>query len=174
MFSAGGQSGGATAELADKFKTYLALETSWWVAVYAVCYRFQPTVAVMRTEWGVAAVRGAGAWLERVWPTRYHSIAGAAQRVYASQNGRTVSEWLLVNKVLSPVSFPVKLALANRIVNQRAALAGAAGATLAAAQSVTSEPLGVACELQAATTDCIGARQAPDRMLPGITDQDAC
>ena len=118
--------------------TYVALETSWWVALYGICYRFQPTVGLMRTEWGSIAVRRVGGWLKQAWPARYDGIVKAADRVYTSPNGRTFGEWLLVNKVLAPVSFPMKLALANRIVNQRVALASAAGAALVAAEAAHS------------------------------------
>ena len=121
--------------MGDKFRTYLALETSWWVALYAICFRYQPTVAIMKTPTGSAAVQRVGGWLRRVWPSRYEKISAAAANVYTSPNGRTFGEWLLINKVLAPVSFPAKLALANRIVNQRAALATAGAAALAVAQS---------------------------------------
>ena len=87
----------------------------------------------MRTDLGSRAVQRAGSWLKNVWPSRYDGIAKAADRVYMSPNGRTFGEWLLINKVLAPVSFPAKLALANRIVNQRA-LAGAALTAVAAAE----------------------------------------
>ena len=130
-------------ELGDKFRTYVVLETSWWVTVYAVCYRWQPTILLMRTGWGSTAVRRAGAWLQRAWPSRYDGIAKAANRVYDSPNGRTFAEWALINKVLAPVSFPAKLALANRIVNQRAALAASGAAIIAleaAKTEKTSEP----------------------------------
>jgi hypothetical protein len=127
-----------------QFRTYMVLETSWWVGVYAICFRWQPTVLLMQTSWGGLAVRRAGAWLQRAWPSRYDSIAKSAERVYASPNGRTFGEWMLINKILAPVSFPAKLALANRIVNQRAALAGAgaAGATalIAVDAAAAAEP----------------------------------
>jgi len=126
----------------EKFRTYVVLETSWWVAVYAICYQFKPTVLIMQTGWGNAAVRRAGAWLKQSWPSRYDGIAKAADRVYTSPNGRTFGEWMLINKILAPVSFPAKFALANRIVNQRAALAsvGAVSAVVAADVSTCGEP----------------------------------
>jgi hypothetical protein len=103
----------------EKFQTYLILETTWWVSWYAICYRFRPTVRLMQTELGSRAVHRAGRWLQRMWPSRYQNIAAASARAYESPNGRTFGEWLLINKVLSPVSFPLKVAMANRIVNQR-------------------------------------------------------
>lgn len=136
----------------------MALETTWWVGVYAICYRFQPTVLLMRSDIGTTAVRRAGAWLQRNWPSRYEGIAKAADRVYGSPNGRAFGEWVLINKVLAPISFPAKLALANRIVNQRAAqvlIAGAAGVALAA-----DEP-----DLEAAAVE-----EGLDKVVRSVTD----
>jgi hypothetical protein len=111
--------------MGEKLRTYFAIETAWWVGVYAICYRFQPTIAIMRTGAGRAAVHRAGEWLQRMWPSRYESIAKASERGFASPNGRTFGEWLLINKILAPFSFPLKLAAANRIVNQKRAAVAA-------------------------------------------------
>lgn len=117
MVGGGGSRDAST--VGEKFRTYLALESVWWVGMYAICFRYKPTMAIMRTDAGSAVVQRAGRWLQGVWPSRYESIAAASTKVYTSPNGRTFGEWLLINKVLSPVSFPVKVAVANRIVNQR-------------------------------------------------------
>lgn len=111
--------------MGEKLRTYFAIETAWWVGVYAICYRFQPTIAIMRTGAGRAAVHRAGEWLQHMWPSRYESIAKASERGFASPNGRTFGEWLLINKILAPFSFPIKLAAANRIVNQKRAAVAA-------------------------------------------------
>ena len=132
--------GGNREGLGEKFRTYVVLETSWWVGLYVTCWRFKPTVALMQTQWGAMAVRRAGSWLQRAWPSRYESIVKAADRVYGSKNGRAFGEWLLINKVLAPVSFPAKLALANRIVNQRAAIAAAGAVIVAASPEAVNEP----------------------------------
>ena len=123
--SSGFSTGYSGDTMGEKFRTYFAIETAWWVGVYAICYRFQPTIALMRTGTGRAAVHRAGEWLQRMWPSRYESIAKASERGFASPNGRTFGEWVLINKVLAPFSFPLKLAAANRIVNQKRAAVAA-------------------------------------------------
>ena len=123
--SSGFSTGFSGDTMGEKFRTYFAIETAWWVGVYAICYRFQPTIAIMRTGAGRAAVHRAGEWLQRMWPSRYESIAKASERGFASPNGRTFGEWVLINKVLAPFSFPLKLAAANRIVNQKRAAVAA-------------------------------------------------
>ena len=123
--SSGFSTGFSGDTMGEKFRTYFAIETAWWVGVYAICYRFQPTIALMRTGTGRAAVHRAGEWLQRMWPSRYESIAKASERGFASPNGRTFGEWVLINKVLAPFSFPLKLAAANRIVNQKRAAVAA-------------------------------------------------
>ena len=110
----------APEEWGEVFKTFLALQTSWWVVTYAVIYRFQPTLRVLRTSWGSAAVHAAGAWLQRVWPSRYESIAQMGRRVLHSPNGRTTGEFVLINKAFSPAVFPLLVATANGIVKRRA------------------------------------------------------
>lgn len=105
--------------LGEKFRWYLALECSWWVGVGILCYRVQPTRAIMSTSVGAATVKRAGVWLQLWWPSRYEGIAALSSRVYNSSNGRTFGEWLLINKVLSPISFPLKIATANHLVNRR-------------------------------------------------------
>jgi len=68
-----------------------------------ICYRYQPTVLLMKTGWGSRAVRWAGGWLQRVAPSRYESIAKMSERAYGSPHGRTVGEWVLINKAISCV-----------------------------------------------------------------------
>ena len=103
----------------DKFGVFIGLQGAWWVASYAVCYRYSPTTLLMRTSTGSQAVHGMGAWLQRVWPSRYESIVKMSERAYGSKNGRTLGEFLLINKALSPVVFPMLIASSNHIVNKR-------------------------------------------------------
>lgn len=103
-----------------KIKMYAVLQSSWWAGTYVICYRFQPTILLMQTSWGSRVVHWAGGWLQRVAPSRYESIAKLSARVYGSPNGRTVGEWVLINKAISPVVLPGLLGLANLIVNRRA------------------------------------------------------
>lgn len=159
--------------LGEKFRTYIVLETGWWFSLAAICYRFKPTVLVMQSGWGSHAVRRAGAWLKQVWPARYEGITTAAGRMYTSPNGRTLGEWLLINKVLAPVSFPAKLALANRIVNQRAALAGAVGLSAAATATVGfAATAATATAAPSAEPDlAIPPQEAVQRVLRSVTGQ---
>ena len=65
-------------------------------------------------------MRGAGAWLQRIWPSRYESIAQLGNRVLKSPNGRTTSEFVLLNKAFSPAVFPLLVAAASALVDRRA------------------------------------------------------
>ena len=50
---------------------YAGLQSVWWAGTYMICYRYQPTVLIMRTGWGSRAVHWVGGWLQRVgatWP----------------------------------------------------------------------------------------------------------
>merc|ERR1712087_421129 len=106
----------------QKFQAYFVLEFLIWLpGVYAVCYRFQPSVRMVQTRWGSQLVQGMSSALQKYTPSWHSSIAKLSSRVYGSPNGRATAEWLLVNKVLAPVSFPTKLWLAHRIVEKRAA-----------------------------------------------------
>ena len=129
--------------MGDKFKTYLMIQTTWWVGVYALCYRYQPTRLVMQTPLGRSTVTHVGGWLQRVWPSRYKSIAAASEKVYTSPNGRTFGEWLLINKLAAPVALPFHIGLANHLVNRRKAVEEAstiAGSAMALAAA--GEPVG--------------------------------
>ena len=98
----------------EKFKVYAAFEVGIWLpGLFALCYCYQPTVRFVRTRFGIAAVQSIGAWLRRYTPSQYEKIAALSERAYGSPKGRTTAEWLLLNKVLSPVSLPSKLFLAN-------------------------------------------------------------
>ena len=48
-------------------------------------------------------------------------------------------EWLLINKVLSPVSFPLKIALANTLVNRRRAAAVSSSSVLTLTPSAADQ-----------------------------------
>ena len=45
---------------------YAGLQSAWWAGTYVICYRYQPTVLIMRTGWGSRAVHWVGGWLQRV------------------------------------------------------------------------------------------------------------
>ena len=49
---------------------YAGLQSVWWAGTYMICYRYQPTVLIMRTGWGSRAVHWVGGWLKRVGATR--------------------------------------------------------------------------------------------------------
>ena len=98
----------------EKFKVYAAFEVGIWLpGLFALCYCYQPSVRFVRTRVGGAVVQSIGAWLRRYTPSQYEKIAALSERAYGSPKGRTTAEWLLINKVLSPVALPSKLFLAN-------------------------------------------------------------
>ena len=51
--------------------------------------------------------------------------------MYSNPKGRTFAEFVLVNKVLAPVSFPTKIWIAHKIVKRRENAAAAAAAAAA-------------------------------------------
>ena len=59
-------SGGAALSLLPQIKMYAGLQSVWWAGTYMICYRYQPTVLIMRTGWGSRAVHWVGGWLKRV------------------------------------------------------------------------------------------------------------
>ena len=132
--------------MGEKFRVYIFLQGAWWVGSYAVCYHCSPTILLMQTSAGRRAAHGLGAWLQRVWPSRYESIAKTSERAYGSTNGRAFGEFLLINKVLSPVMFPVLIATADKIVEQRRHVIEAAGFVTIRLPTVHSDPAGLPTE----------------------------
>ncbi len=132
-----------------QFKYYLYIELGVWLpATFVLCWRWQPTIRFVATPFGARFVARAGEVLERYLPSYHESISRLTGRMYGSPTGRTVGEWLLLNKVsrslskapcarrlprppstlpapawtrqvLSPVSFPAKIYIAHRIVKAR-------------------------------------------------------
>ena len=108
-----------------QFKAYVAIEAGVWLpGLYLLCYRFRPTIRFVETRTGAELVRRAGDWLQRWSPSQHEKIARLSGRIYGSPNGRTFAEWLLLNKVLTPVALPSKLFLANWIVQKQRRYAG--------------------------------------------------
>lgn len=98
----------------EKFKVYAAFEIGIWLpGLFALCFCYQPSVRFARTHVGRAAVQSIGSWLRRTTPSLYEKISKLSERAYGSPKGRTAAEWLLLNKVLAPVSLPAKIFLAN-------------------------------------------------------------
>jgi hypothetical protein len=56
--------------------------------------------------------------LERWAPSTHASLAKLAERVYGAPSGRTTAEWLLINKVISPVTFPTKFWLGHLLAKR--------------------------------------------------------
>ena len=114
------------------FSTYAVIEVcAWFPATWLVCWRFQPTVRFVQTAAGKAAVERAGALLQRFLPSWHDSVAKLSANVYSNPKGRTFAEFVLVNKVLAPVSFPTKIWIAHNIVKRRENAAAAAAAAAA-------------------------------------------
>lgn len=97
-------------------KYYVGLETVWHVALFAVCWRYQPLVALSRTPWG----RQVGSWMNR------RVGSGAAAQGKESRMAkfmktpwqRATAEWAVINKVAAPVSWPTKLFIAAKIAER--------------------------------------------------------
>ena len=106
--------------MGEKFRTYLFIEAGIWLpAAYLFCWRFQPSVRFVSTPEGRAIAKRASEFIERVLPSWHASIMRLTERVYSSKGGRTTAEWILLNKVLAPVSFPTKIWLAHKWVESR-------------------------------------------------------
>jgi hypothetical protein len=108
-----------------KLTAYLAIEAVWLPSLYFACYRYRPAVRFVETPLGKKVVQRASAWLQRAAPSWHERVAALSARVYGAPHGRTFAEWVLVNKLLTPVAFPAKLWLAHRIVERRNAAAAA-------------------------------------------------
>ena len=106
----------------ETFKAYVAIEALVWLpGLYLLCYRYRPTVRFIETKAGGDLVRTVGEWLQRNVPSQHAKVVKLSAGVYGSPNGRTFAEWMLLNKVLAPVSLPTKFMVANSIANRRAA-----------------------------------------------------
>jgi len=96
-------------EPANTFKGYLIIEIGMWLPVmWVACYRFQPAVRFYATPFGKRVTERGAVVLERWLPSMHKQLSGLAERIYGNPKGRTTAEWLLINKVLSPVAFPAK------------------------------------------------------------------
>ena len=103
-----------------QFKFYLMIEGGIWLpACYLFCYRFQPTVRVLASPTGRAAVARTGAALERWAPSWRASIVKLASKIDGAPATRAFGEWALINKLLAPIGFPIKMGIAHKIVEGR-------------------------------------------------------
>ena len=88
-----------------QFKYYLYIELGVWLpATFVLCWRWQPTIRFVATPFGARFVARAGQVLERYLPSYHESISRLAGRMYGSPTGRTVGEWLLLNKASRSLS----------------------------------------------------------------------
>lgn len=115
-----------------KVRYYIALESTWQVALYAVCYRYRPTILVMQSERARAVATRVGEWMKR-W--NWGTVSKMGANVYNSPWKLALAEWTIINKLAAPVSFPTKIyaahLLANRTVQKREHQASAAPSTTA-------------------------------------------
>mmetsp|Transcript_47296 Transcript_47296/g.117100 ORF Transcript_47296/g.117100 Transcript_47296/m.117100 type:complete len:138 (+) Transcript_47296:164-577(+) len=108
--SSEGQFEGKGRKLGDAVKYYAIIEICMWIpTTWVLCYRFQPAIRFYSTPMGRELVLRGSTILEKYFPSAHASLAKLAGRVYGSPSGRTTAEWLLINKVISPVSFPFKM-----------------------------------------------------------------
>lgn len=99
---------------------YLFIEGCIWLpAAYVFCYRFRPTVRFVQTDTGRRLVTSASNLLERNLPTFHAPLAKLAEKANGAPAGRAAAEWALLNKVLAPVGFPLKMWIAHRVVKAR-------------------------------------------------------
>ena len=112
----------------SQVKYYAFIEICLWLpTTWIICNRFQPAIRFYSNETGREIVHRGAAVLERWAPSTHTKLSGLAQRVYGSPNGRTTAEWLLINKVVSPVAFPIKMGLGH-LWAERSKVAAAAAA----------------------------------------------
>jgi hypothetical protein len=105
-----------------QFKVYLGIELFvWFPGLYVSCLWLQPTVRIMGTRLGKRGVQAASDALLRWSPSWHASVAKLGANVYGGTHKRAAAEWLLLNKVLAPISFPTKLWVAHKIVESRKA-----------------------------------------------------
>jgi hypothetical protein len=103
-----------------QFKAYLCIEVFIWLpTMWLACYRFQPAIRFVQHPTGRDVVMRGSAFLERYAASTHQSLKKLADRIYGSPNGRTTAEWLLINKVLSPVAFPLKMWVGHLWVERR-------------------------------------------------------
>jgi len=113
-------SGDGTGKVGDTLKAYLFIEGFIWLpTMWVICYRFQPAIRIWENPSGRQMVMRGSTVLERYVPSFHASLSKLAGRIYGSPNGRTTAEWLLINKVLSPVAFPMKVAVGGMWVERR-------------------------------------------------------
>ena len=104
----------------DKFKAYLVIEFGIWLpACWLACYRFQPTVLLMQTAWGRNGVAKTSSFIQRWVPSWHTSIKNLASKIHGAPMARATGEWALINKVLAPVNFPLKMWIAHKFVQKK-------------------------------------------------------
>lgn len=104
--------------LGPAVRYYIALESTWQVGLYVICFRFKPLVPLMESNMGRAAIARMGEMMKR-WNFDAASKFGA--NVYNSPWKRAVAEWAFINKALAPVSFPAKIYLARDLARRSTA-----------------------------------------------------
>ena len=113
-----------------KFQVYLVIEGGIYMpALYALCYRFQPTVMLMQSPTAVATLRRMGAVIQRYTPGYHETILRNASKLYEAPAGRAFAEWTLLMKVNAPIAFPIKMWIAHQIVERGFLQGGSAAAT---------------------------------------------
>jgi hypothetical protein len=125
-----------------QFQTYIGIELLiWFPGLYAACFFGTPTVRIVKTQLGARGVKAASEALQRWAPTWYESVTKMSAKVYGGPHKRALAEWVLLNKVLAPVSFPTKLWIAHKIVERRnaTALSGAGDAGPQPSPTVVSD-----------------------------------
>ena len=139
-----------------QFKTYVGIEVLiWFPGLYAACYTLQPTVRIVSTQLGARAVKASSEWLLQKAPKWHASIAKLSTRVYGGPHKRAFAEWVLLNKVLAPVSFPTKLWIAHKVVERQTVMPAEYMASL---QPPAGSPLagGMAGDAAAAASELAG------------------
>ena len=112
--------------LPTQVKYYAFIEICLWLpTTWIICNRFQPAIRFYSNATGREIVHRGSAVLERWAPSTHTKLSGLAQRIYGSPNGRTTAEWLLINKVVSPVAFPMKMGLGHLWAERSKAAAAA-------------------------------------------------
>lgn len=118
--AAGSDEKGSGGGWGDKFKVYLVIEFGIWLpGCFLACYKFQPTVRLMKTAYGRNAVERSSSFIERHAPSWHGTLVNLASKIHGSPLTRATGEWALINKVLAPVNFPFKMWLAHKFVQRK-------------------------------------------------------
>lgn len=110
---------------------YLAIETTWHVALFTACFRYRPVRTLVRTRAGKRLVDGVKRWTTNTNKNKKHKTKnndrpgwwdraqGYVRYLPGGQRSLVaVSEWFVLNKLIGIPLLPTKLVLAGWMARQ--------------------------------------------------------